>query len=104
MDTFAPYGNGIKQSLTSSSVTVPLPTAPSSGPIAIRIAQVQGSTNPVYLALGDSTVTTSLNTGMLTRPYSEPVIVGVANGETHMAILVGAGTATAVIITIGTLI
>ena len=99
---FAPYGESLRVTITNETQAIELPAFPASGTKMIRLMPVKGGMNVAYIVLGDGTAEASRQTGM---PWwtGSALEIGIPDDETHMAVLVDAGTETEIVITSGIL-
>jgi hypothetical protein len=109
MKVFAPLGDSIPATLTSTSQSFALANAPVTG-LVIRLVQHYGPV--VYIKFGDNTVVASAADSMtLVGPIPggnivspDPIFVAVPSGATHIALIDPSNSSPLVNITEGTLI
>ncbi len=87
MTVFAPFGDSDTLAVTQSDQRFALPSLPAESPAIRLIARASGMT-ALWIKLGNGSVTGSETTSMRCQPgeLSEPLYIGVANGETHISI------------------
>jgi hypothetical protein len=85
--TFTPVGAAQILTVTNSDQRFALPTLGSTTPCFGLIA-LQGLMGPVWLKLGNNTVTGSMTTSMRVMPGTadEPTVIRVTNSETHVSL------------------
>lgn len=86
---FAPFGASSQAAVTQSTNPFALPTMPTSGTPAVALVGLQSQQTAWYVKLGTAGVTVSVTDGMRVAPGTtrDPLILSLANNETHIAIL-----------------